>query len=283
MRRRRDDPSSPSDITGDAVMAGTTCPACGFTGARTFFESQDLPVQIGVLHPTRESAVQCPLGPMALAHCESCDLVFNPAFDPKLVEYSQRYDNSLFFSPTFQEYSRATAERLVETYGVRGKTVLEIGAGGGDFLRLVADVGGNAGIGIDPASQPGRSGAVELRSELFASRHLDTNPDLICSRYVLEHLPRPSELLSTIRNGLGPGSNAILYFEVPDAFLVLKALSIWDIIYEHCAYYTPLALANLLRAMASVRSGLPRRMEASSSRSTRRPTPRTRRRPKAWS
>jgi SAM-dependent methyltransferase len=206
-------------------------------------------VHIGVLHPSRESALQCPAGPIALAHCAGCDLVFNPDFDSNRVAYSQRYDNSLFFSPTFQKYSWKTARRLIDTYDIRGKRVLEIGAGSGDFLRLLVETGDNQGIGIDPASRTESSGSTSIvfLAEPFEQHHLAAAPDLICSRYVLEHLPRPLELLSTIRKGLESPSKTVLYFEVPHAFLVLRNLSIWDIIYEHCAYYTPLALANLFR------------------------------------
>lgn len=36
-----------------------------------------------------------------------------------------------------------------------------------------------------------------------------------------------------------------VYFEVPNVSLILRDLSVWDIIYEHCSYFCPTALAKV--------------------------------------
>jgi hypothetical protein len=202
-----------------------------------------------VLHTDRESALSCQTGGIVLAHCEACDLVFNEAFEPERVRYCQPYDNSLFFSPTFREYSRKAARRLVETYGIRHKRVLDVGSGNGDFLELLVETGANRGVGVDPGGKPAGAStdAVSFRQEPFHPGFLDPEPALIASRYVLEHVQEPLQLLGTIRDGLKDTAKTILYFEVPNAFLILRSLSVWDIIYEHCVYFTPLALQNAFK------------------------------------
>jgi hypothetical protein len=43
--------------------------------------------------------------------------------------------------------------------------------------------------------------------------------------------------LEMLRESLGDGSDTVVYFEVPEALFILRDLSIWDIIYEHCNYF----------------------------------------------
>jgi hypothetical protein len=58
---------------------------------------------------------------------------------------------------------------------------------------------------------------------------------------VLEHLPQPADFLSGLRQALGD-RRTVLFFEVPNALYTFRDLGIWDIIYEHCSYFTPASL-----------------------------------------
>ena len=51
---------------------------------------------------------------------------------------------------------------LIRRYDLRGKEVIEIGCGKGEFLSLLCEVGDNRGVGFDPADDD----AVMQRSEL---------------------------------------------------------------------------------------------------------------------
>jgi hypothetical protein len=65
---------------------------------------------------------------------------------------------------------------------------------------------------------------------------------------VLEHISEPLEFLRTLRASLAARPGAVVYCEVPNSYLVLRELSIWDVIYEHCGYYVPESLGALFRS-----------------------------------
>jgi hypothetical protein len=60
---------------------------------------------------------------------------------------------------------------------------------------------------------------------------------------VLEHIADPVGFLQAVRSSL-PDAGAVAYFEVPNARFVMEE-SVWDVIYEHCSYFTSASLAGL--------------------------------------
>jgi SAM-dependent methyltransferase len=227
------------------------CPSCGSEPYEVFAELPDMPVHVGVLWESPDAARASRRGDVALAFCRSCGFVGNRAFDPTRVTYGLRYDNALHFSPTFRDYERTTAERLVERYGVRGRRVAEIGCGSGHFLSLICELGANRGIGFDPSYEPGAEKlgkGVRILREHYSENHAEHEADLLCCRHVLEHIPEPREFLDMVRRSFEGDRDAVVYFEVPNAFLVLRDLSIWDVIYEHCNYFAAPTLESLFRS-----------------------------------
>src|SRR5215470_4755216 len=105
------------------------CPACGATGA-TVFLSVEVPVNCSALFARRDEARRAAKGPIALACCELCGMIFNAVYEPNLLVYDGSYENSLHFSPAFQAYCTGLVQRLVETYDLRDKTIVEVGCGG---------------------------------------------------------------------------------------------------------------------------------------------------------
>lgn len=228
---------------------GRACPACGSRDLLAFFEGAPVPVFCNVQEPTRERALAVPRGAVRLAFCRACAHVFNLAYDPRLLAYGTAYENSLHFSGLFQDYARELARGLVERHDLRGRTIVEIGCGQGDFLRALCDLGGNRGFGFDPGYDPDRAAeplppGVTCRREPFSGRSMAGLPafDLLCCRQVLEHLENPVGLLDTVREAIPQGRRPVVFFEVPDALFTLERGGIWDIIYEHHSYFTPRSL-----------------------------------------
>ena len=211
----------------------------------------NMPVSIGVQWPSAEEARGCGRGDLRLAFCPGCGFIWNRAFEPGKVEYSQRYDNSLDFSPVFQDYARRLARRLINTYGVHGKEVVELGCGKGHFLTLLCEEGRNRGVGFDPSYEGARVQSTTARityiQDFYGEKYIGYPADLICCRHVFEHIPDPAGFLSTVRRTIGQRSSAVAYFEVPNVRFILEKLSIWDIIYEHCNYFSSESLAALAR------------------------------------
>ena len=233
----------------NARQACQPCPVCGGAGSRVFFDLAQQPVLIGVLWPSRDEALSSPKGDLQLVFCPDCGFIYNHRFEPNLLQYSQDYDNSLHFSPVYQEYAEATARNLVGRYDIRNKTVLEIGCGKGDFLMLLCRLGHNRGIGFDQSYEertlpPEIADQLSFVKDLYGPTYASYQADLICSRYVLEHIPNPLEFLGMLGQTIADPERTLIYCEVPNIDLILNQHSVWDIIYEHYAYFS---LGSLVR------------------------------------
>ena len=99
-----------------------------------FYRVNGIPVHSVLLMPTREKALNYPRRDLELGFCPRCGFICNTLFDPEVHEYGTSCEESQGFSATFNGFSRRLAKRWVTEYGLRGKSVLEIGCGKGDFL-----------------------------------------------------------------------------------------------------------------------------------------------------
>lgn len=183
------------------------------------------------------------MGNIQLAFCPSCGHIFNTKFEPDQLEYSQEYENSLHFSPFFQDYAKNLASRLIRDYNLIDKEAIDIGCGKGDFLKILCEQGIGRGIGFDPGSpEEDVSNDSYLRiafiQDFYSEKYLEYKADLICCRHVLEHIQKPINFLKSIRKAIGNNLETIVFFEVPNIMYTLKELGIWDLIYEHCGYFS---------------------------------------------
>ena len=232
--------------------AETACPVCESATFRPFFAIDGLPPLSCALYPTREEARDCPRGEMVLAGCRDCGYIANVAFDPALIEYDGTYENALHFSQVYRDYAKREAEALIQRYDLHGKRVVDIGCGDGRFLSLLCELGGNQGIGYDPSFKDDSLGGalhpdVRIETRYFGPQDAGEAPDLIVSRQVLEHIYEPAGFLRTLRSGLNGHDGTRLAFEVPNAEYLIADLSVWDLIYEHCSFFTASSLATLFQ------------------------------------
>ncbi len=236
-----------------------TCPVCGAAAQPSFLDFGYVPIDCAHRYVDREAALTAPLGNMQLVACESCTAVFNAAFAADLVQYDGDYENSQFFSSAFREYAETLARSLLER-NVHDGVVVEVGSGKGEFLSLLARGARNRVIGFDPSYRGEshlalRGLQVEIVRDYFDERSALADIDLVCLRHVLEHVEQPVELLDRIHAAMARSQDAVLYVEVPNAAFTFTASGIWDIIYQHCTYFSSEALAKALeRAGFEVRS-----------------------------
>lgn len=225
-----------------------TCPACGARGASIFYEVQNVPVHSVIRLTSRARARAFPTGDVALAFCRGCGFIHNAAFDPARVSYSTQCEETQGFSATFRDWHRGLAERLIQRHGLRGKRVLEIGCGKGEFLDLICALGPNEGVGYDPAYVMERGAqrpGVQFVAELYERRHGACGADLVCCKMTLEHVADVDDFVAMVREALDARRDAVAFFQVPEARRILEESAFWDVYYEHCSYFTAGALSGL--------------------------------------
>lgn len=237
-------------MSTNTISPKSACPICDSPDAAIFVEISQIPVHCNLLWKTRRDALRTPKGDIRLGFCRQCGHIFNVAFNPDLMHYEQDYENSLHYSQRFQEYARSIAANLIARYDLHDKDIISIGCGRGDFLVLLCELGGNRGVGFDPsytikrASEDGQKG-ITFVQDFYSERYVDYKADLVCCRHVLEHIHRPRDFLTTIRRTIGDRLETVVFFEVPNVNFTLRDLGIWDLIYEHCSYFSAGSLTRL--------------------------------------
>ena len=212
-----------------------------------FYELAEAPVLSNVLCASRDEARALPRGDILLTLCESCGLVFNRAFEPERVQYGGHYENALHFSRRFQDYVEELAQQLVRRFDLRDKEIIEVGCGDGQFLDLLCRLGNNRGRGYDPSHRPERAAVTDGARVTIKVALLEACEaglaDMLVSRHVLEHIPEPVDFVRSLLGHLKDGAG--VYFEVPDTMHTLANNAVWDVIYEHCLYFTSKPLRSL--------------------------------------
>ncbi|AFZ44057.1 methyltransferase type 12 [Halothece sp. PCC 7418] len=225
------------------------CPVCHSSRTSIFFEMLNVPVFCNVLWSEQQAAKTCQKGDIRLAFCSDCGFIYNTTFDSKLLDYCPDYENSLDFSPRFQAYAKSLGERLIKKYNLYQKKIIEIGCGKGDFLSLLCELGENRGVGFDPSYIEHTEilnlvrDRVEFVQDVYSEKYRHYQGDFICCRHTLEHIEQPRNLLTLLRENLETGDEVPIFFEVPNAIDTFRRMAIWDIIYEHCCYFSPVSLS----------------------------------------
>ncbi|NJR67752.1 MAG: methyltransferase domain-containing protein [Synechococcales cyanobacterium CRU_2_2] len=230
-----------------------TCPNCGHGELSVFYEVKQVPVHSCLMMPNPEEAKAFPCGDVSLAVCLHCGFITNTKFDAHWSAYAPNYEDQQSFSPTFNQFARELAQRLIDKYDLHNKDILEIGCSKGDFLLLLCELGNNRGVGIDPSVVPQRvqseaADRVTFIQDYYSEAHAQYVGDFICCRHTLEHIQPTQEFLKTIRASIGDRLHVNVFFEIPDTIRVLQEQAFEDIYYEHCSYFTPGSLARLFRS-----------------------------------
>lgn len=236
-----------------SIQADYTCPSCGALGMSTFYEVHDIPVHSCLLMPSRQAALDYPRGQLLLGFCPVCGFISNVLFDPSTQQFSSQYEETQGFSPRFNAFAHDLASRLIARYDLRGKDILEIGCGKGEFLVLLCELGGNRGIGFDPSYVRERTcseaaSRITFITDFYSEKYAHLTTDFVCCRHTLEHIQPTAEFVRMVRNAIGDRYETIVFFEIPDVSRVLKEQVFWDIYYEHCSYFSLGSIARLFRS-----------------------------------
>ena len=231
-------------------MAGSLCPNCKQAPMSVFYQVDKVPVHSVLLMRSRYQALNYPHGNIHLALCRNCGFVSNVAFDPSLHDYSEEYEATQSYSPTFNKFNTELAQRLIDTYDLHEKKIIEIGCGHGEFLILMCELGPNQGIGFDPAyledriQHPAKE-RITFVQDFYSEKYADVQGDFLVCKMTLEHIADTADFIATVRRSIGDQVGTRVFFQIPNASYVLRDVAFWDVYYEHCSYFSKVSLANL--------------------------------------
>lgn len=226
------------------------CNNCETQRMSVFYELSSVPVHSVLLMSKREVALNYPRGNIILGFCQNCGFISNLAFDPEKLEYSSEYEETQGFSSTFSNFHKHLATYMIKRYNLYNKDIIEIGCGKGEFLTTLCELGGNRGVGFDPAYVSERdkskaTGRIRFVKDFYSEKYSNYQGDLIVCKMTLEHIQKTAGFVSTVRRSIGDRSGTVVFFQVPDVTRILRELAFWDIYYEHCSYFSIGSLARL--------------------------------------
>jgi 2-polyprenyl-3-methyl-5-hydroxy-6-metoxy-1,4-benzoquinol methylase len=161
---------------------------------------------------------------LLISLCKKCGLIQEnpiPTADELKIYYSHNYrlDYKKTYSPKPKHVYRAAktaAQRInfLQKYGITKGTLLDVGAGGGEFVYLAGKMGFQS-QGVEPSvgySEYAKNeyNCIVMTGELF---DVQGNYDVITMFHALEHLPSPLRAFEKIYHLLN--GNGVLFVEVP--------------------------------------------------------------------
>lgn len=220
------------------------CPICGAATAEELDFRPHVPIAQNLMFRSRQEALGCPVGTLRMVRCMSCGFAWNSAFDPALLLYGAEYENDQSHSALFGEHLDAVASHIARRMaGRRDAAVLEVGCGQGDFLHRLAGLLEERPrelVGFDPAYRPGSPipAGARIERDFFteaAGARLQTPPDLVVTRHVIEHVADPLAFLRALRSVCADG--VPLFVETPSVQWILDGAVAQDLYYEHCSLF----------------------------------------------
>ncbi len=226
------------------------CPGCGSTQLTGSLILPSQPVVLNYRFPTPVAAQQVERRDIHLRQCEQCGLIFNATFEPDIIPYDENYENRQCHSTAFEEHLISVASSLVEYHRLEGGTLLEVGCGKGDFLKLICRLAGAGGDGYDTSYLPGPQAEpphLQFYSQYVTAAEIRRPYQAVLCRHVIEHVPEIGSFLKSLHEIAVAAGNPVIALETPRVEWIFDQLSFWDLFYEHCNYFSEPTLAYLCR------------------------------------
>jgi Methyltransferase domain/C-methyltransferase C-terminal domain len=201
------------------------------------FRQLGLPIFQNKVYPSPESAKRAAVGDVELVQHSDSGLVHNRAFNPALLTYDPDYQNEQACSATFRRHLDQVLDIILRNVELEDVGV-EIGCGKAYFLEMLSGAGANV-YGYDPTYEGTNP---RITKEYFGDGRMDTLPDYVVLRHVLEHVREPWQFLDLLRARCKTTTR--IYIEVPCFDWIVANNAVYDIFYEHVNYFTLDSLRN---------------------------------------
>ena len=182
-----------------------------------------------------------------LFQCSSCGLV---QLSEKPVSYYKEVIRASSFSDEMKKFRGEQFLSWVDKYNLKGKSILEVGCGRGEYLSILKQTEVSLAHGIEYSKE---SVSSCINSELSVTKGFfgDENfvlpkqkyDGFICLNF-MEHWPDPNRVLEHLKHNLSEGAVGII--EVPNFDMILKQGLYSEFISDHLFYFTKDTLTFML-------------------------------------
>jgi len=178
--------------------------------------------------------------------CSGCGLV---QLDCEPVPYYKEVIRASGVSQEMREFRLKQFTDFAERFGLKGKTILEIGCGKGEYLELMRDMGMDA-CGLEESEE---SFIICHKDKLLNVkwRYLDNDITLKKDSFdafailsFLEHMPDPCSMFQYLLPSLK--EDAVGLVEVPNFDMMLRERQFSEFIPDHLMYFTKDTLTTTL-------------------------------------
>ena len=184
---------------------------------------------------------------LKICQCSGCGTV---QLDNDPVSYYKEVIRASAFSEEMRDFRMKQFGDFAQKYALKGKKIIEIGCGRGEYLSIIQKCGMKAyGLEYSDSSVGYCAGSGLNVSKGFIERedyNIGNYPfDAFCILSFLEHLPDPNTNLRGIYNNLNDGAVGVV--EVPNFDMILKNNLFSEFARDHLFYFTKDTLSAVLR------------------------------------
>lgn len=227
---------------GKGVDMNIECPVCDSKRTTLIVSRKNVPVHQNLLMSDRREACSITRADLEIFCCRDCGFIFISNFDIVKLSYGDQYDNNQSCSSTFQTHLDQLVGNILGDERNQNCRFVEIGCGQGQFLRRLIEEGvGNTGTGFDPSytgPEQQCDGRLNFEKKYYDGSCSEVPADVVICRHVIEHVPKPLDLLKSVREALRNSPGARLYFETPCVEWIFRNRVVWDFFYEHCSLFS---------------------------------------------
>jgi SAM-dependent methyltransferase len=184
---------------------------------------------------------------LAVCQCSGCGLV---QLTSRPVSYYKEVIRAAAFSPEMQAFRAKQFAGFVRRYALKGRKIVEIGCGHGEYLEIMQEQGVKA-FGLEQSvtavAQCFKKG-LKVSKGFVGQANVRIPGGPFAGFFMmsfLEHVPDPAATLSGIRHNLENGAVGLI--EVPNFDLIMRQELFAEFIPDHLCYFTKDTLATALR------------------------------------